>query len=157
MTVSASGRTLRCISPWSLLSHQINRGSRWRLQAHRLHSNTPGTPTESTQRRSTPATRSADQSGIGPQHGVCPRGSWGTICPQPPYTQTPQPRPFDRSQLKTRFLRERVIRKFVDNIDEIAGQQASVAEEAREFTEAILGAAHAVLPQARRTPRSLGW
>ena len=27
--------------------------------------------------------------------------------------QTPQPRPFDRSQLKTRFLRERVIRKFV--------------------------------------------
>ena len=68
--------------------------------------------------------------------------------------QTPQPRPFDRSQLKTRFLRERVIRKFVDNIDEIAGQRASVAEEAREFTEAILGAAHAVL---RRTPRRLGW
>ena len=71
--------------------------------------------------------------------------------------QTPQPRPFDRSQLKTRFLRERVIRKFVDNIDEIAGQRASVAEEAREFTEAILGAAHAVLPEARRTPRRLGW
>ena len=36
--------------------------------------------------------------------------------------QTPHPRPFDRSQLKTRFLRERVIRKFIDNIDEIAGQ-----------------------------------
>ena len=71
--------------------------------------------------------------------------------------QTPQPRPFDRSQLKTRFLRERVIRKFVDNIDEIASQRASVAEEAREFTEAILGAAHAVLPEARRTPRRLGW
>ena len=71
--------------------------------------------------------------------------------------QTPQPRPFDRSQLKTRFLRERVIRKFVDNIDEIAGQRASVAEEAREFTEAILGAASAVLPEARRTPRRLGW
>ena len=71
--------------------------------------------------------------------------------------QTPQPRPFDRSQLKTRFLRERVIRKFVDNIDEIAGQRASVAEEAREFTEAILGAAQAVLPEARRTPRRLGW
>ena len=70
--------------------------------------------------------------------------------------QTPQPRPFDRSQLKTRFLRERVIRKFVDNIDEIAGQRASVAEEAREFTEAILGVAHAVLPQARRTRRRLG-
>ena len=71
--------------------------------------------------------------------------------------QTPQPRPFDRSQLKTRFLRKRVIRKFVDNIDEIAGQRASVAEEAREFTEAILGAAHVVLPEARRTPRRLGW
>ena len=71
--------------------------------------------------------------------------------------QTPQPRPFDRNQLKTRFLRERVVRKFVDNIDEIAGQRASVAEEAREFTEAILGAAHAVLPEARRTSRRLGW
>ena len=71
--------------------------------------------------------------------------------------QTPQPRSFDRSQLKTRFLRVRVIRKFVDNIDEIAGQRASVAEEAREFTEAILGTAHAVLPEARRTPRRLGW
>ena len=71
--------------------------------------------------------------------------------------QTPQPRSFDRSQLKTRFLRERVIRKFLDNIDEIAGQRASVAEEAREFTEAILGAAHAVLPEARRTPHRLGW
>ena len=58
--------------------------------------------------------------------------------------QTPQPRSFDRSQLKTSFLRERVIRKFVNNIHEIAGQRASVAEEAREFTEAILGAAHAV-------------
>ena len=71
--------------------------------------------------------------------------------------QTPQPLPFNRSQLKTRLLRERVIRKFVDNIDEIAGQRASVAEEAREFTEAILGAAHAVLPEARQTPRRLGW
>ena len=50
-----------------------------------------------------------------------------------------------------------MIRKFVDNIDEIAGQRASVAEEAREFTEAILGAAHAVLPEARRTSRRLGW
>ena len=50
-----------------------------------------------------------------------------------------------------------MIRKFVDNIDEIAGQRASVAEEAREFTEAILGAAHAVLPEARRTPRRFGW
>ena len=71
--------------------------------------------------------------------------------------QTPQPRSFDRNQLKTRFLRERVIRKFVDNIDEIAGQRVSVAEEVREFTEAILGAAHAVLPEARRIPRRLGW
>ena len=71
--------------------------------------------------------------------------------------QTPQLQPFDRSQLKTRFLRERVIRKFVDNIDKIAGQRASVAEEAREFTEAILGAAHAVLPEARRISRRLGW
>ena len=65
---------------------QQHRGSRWRLQAHRLHFNTPGTPTESTQRRSTPATKSADQSGLGPQHGVCHRGPWGTICPQPPCT-----------------------------------------------------------------------
>ena len=71
--------------------------------------------------------------------------------------QAPQPRSFDRSQLKTRFLRGRVIRKFVDNIDEIAGQRASVAEEAREFTEAVLGAAHAVLPEARWIPRRLGW
>ena len=71
--------------------------------------------------------------------------------------QTPQPRPFDRSQLKTKFLRERVIRKFVDNIDEIAGQRGSMAEEAREFTEAILGAARAVLPEATRIPRWLGW
>ena len=71
--------------------------------------------------------------------------------------QTPQPRSFDRRQLKTRFLRERVIRKFVDSIDEIAGQRASVAEEAREFTDVILGAAHAVLPEARRTPHRLGW
>ena len=71
--------------------------------------------------------------------------------------QTPQPRSFDRSQLKTRFLRERVIRKFLDNIDEIAGQRASVAEEDREFTEVILGAARAVLPEARRTPHRLGW
>ena len=71
--------------------------------------------------------------------------------------QTPQPWPFDRSQLKTKFLRERVIRKFVDNIDKIAGQRTSVAEEAREFTEAILGAAHAVLPEARRILRRLGW
>ena len=70
--------------------------------------------------------------------------------------QIPQPRSFDRSQLKTRFLRERVIRKFVHNIDEIAGQRASVVEEAREFTEAILGAAHVVLQEARRTPRRLG-
>ena len=29
----------------------------------------------------TPATKSADQSRLGPQHGVCHRGSWGTICP----------------------------------------------------------------------------
>ena len=71
--------------------------------------------------------------------------------------QTPQPRSFDINQLKARSLRERVIRKFVDNIDEIAGHRASVAEEAREFTEAILGAAHAVLPEARRIPRRLGW
>ena len=71
--------------------------------------------------------------------------------------QTPQLRSFDRSQLKTRFLRERMIRKFVDNIDEIAGQQASVAEEARGFTEAIVGAAHTVLPEARRISRRLGW
>ena len=71
--------------------------------------------------------------------------------------QTPQPRSFVRSQLKTRFLRERLARKFVDNIDEIAGQRASVAEEARKLTEAILGAAHAILPEARRTPRRLGW
>ena len=71
--------------------------------------------------------------------------------------QTPQPRPFDRSQLKTTFLRESVIRKFVDNTDEIAGQRASVAEETREFTEAILEAAHAVLPKARRIPRRFGW
>ena len=49
-----------------------------------------------------------------------------------------------------------MIRKFVDNIDEITGQRASVAEETREFTEAILGAAHAVLPEARRIPRKLG-
>ena len=56
--------------------------------------------------------------------------------------QTPQRRPFDRGQLKTEFLRERVILKFVDNMDEIAGQRASVTEEAREFTEAILGATH---------------
>ena len=72
--------------------------------------------------------------------------------------QTPQqPRSFDRSQMKTRFPRERVIRKFVDNIDKIADQRASVAEEARRFTEAIFGAAHAVLPEARRIPRRLGW
>ena len=71
--------------------------------------------------------------------------------------QTPQPWPFGRSQLKTKFLRERVICKFVDNIDEIAGQRASVAEEAREFTEAILGAAHVVLLEARRILRRLGW
>ena len=71
--------------------------------------------------------------------------------------QTPQPRSIDRNQLKTRYFRERVIRKFLDNIDEIAGQRVSVAEEAREFTEAILGAAHAVLPEARRTPHRLGW
>ena len=32
-----------------------------------------------------------------------------------------------------------------------------MAEEAWEFTEVILGAAHAVLPEARRTPRRLGW
>ena len=70
--------------------------------------------------------------------------------------QTPQRRPFDRGQLKTEFLRERVILKFVDNMDEIAGQRASVAEEAREFTQAILGEAHAVLPEARRVPRRLG-
>ena len=50
-----------------------------------------------------------------------------------------------------------MIRKVVDNIDEITGQRASVVEEAREFTEAILGAAHAVLPEARRIPRRLGW
>ena len=68
-----------------------------------------------------------------------------------------QSRSFDRSQLKTRFLRERLIRKFVDNIDELASQRASVEEEAREFTEAILGAAHAALPGARRIPRRLGW
>ena len=70
--------------------------------------------------------------------------------------QIPQPRSLDRSQLKTRFLRERVIRKFVDNINEIADQRANVAEEAREFTEVILGAAHAVLPEARRIPCRLG-
>ena len=50
-----------------------------------------------------------------------------------------------------------MIRKFVDNIDEIVGQRASVAEDAREFTKAILGAAHAALPEARRIPRKLGW
>ena len=59
--------------------------------------------------------------------------------------------------MKTKFPRERVIRKFVDNIDEIAGQRASVAEEAKMFTEAILEAAHTVLPEARRIPRRLGW
>ena len=32
-----------------------------------------------------------------------------------------------------------------------------MAEEAREFTEAILGAAHAVPPEARRIPSRLGW
>ena len=71
--------------------------------------------------------------------------------------QTPQPRSFDRNQLKTTYLRERVIRKFLDNIDEIAGQRASVVEEAREFTEAILGAAHAILTEARRASHRLGW
>ena len=50
-----------------------------------------------------------------------------------------------------------MIRTLVDNIDEIAGQRASVGDEAGEFTEAILGAAHAVLPEARRIPRKLGW
>ena len=70
--------------------------------------------------------------------------------------QTPQPRSFDRSQLKTRFLRERVIRKSVDNIDDRADQRASVAEEAREFTEAILGAAHAVLPERDGSHAGLG-
>ena len=70
--------------------------------------------------------------------------------------QTPQRRPFDRGQLKTEFLRERVILKFVDNMDEIAGQRASVTEEAREFAEAILGETHAALPEARRVPRRLG-
>ena len=50
-----------------------------------------------------------------------------------------------------------MIRKFVDNIDEIAGQRASVAEEAGEFKKTVLGAAHAVLPEARRIPRRLGW
>ena len=38
-----------------------------------------------------------------------------------------------------------------------SGTCASVAEGAREFTEAILGAAHAALPEARRIPRRLGW
>ena len=32
-----------------------------------------------------------------------------------------------------------------------------MAEEARDVTEAILGAAHAVPPEARRIPRRLGW
>ena len=71
--------------------------------------------------------------------------------------QISQPQPFDRSQRKTKFLRGRVIRKFADNIDEIAGQRASVAVKAREFTEAILGATHSVLSEARRIPRRLGW
>ena len=50
-----------------------------------------------------------------------------------------------------------MVRKFVDDIDEMAGQRASVAEEAREFTEAILGAAHAVLPEVTQILRRLGW
>ena len=42
--------------------------------------------------------------------------------------------------------------------DNVGGpQRASVAEEAREFTKAILGTDRAVLPEARRIPRSLGW
>ena len=133
-----------------------HRGSRWRLQAHRLRPNTPSTPAKSTQRRSTPATKLADQSGPGSQHGVCHCGSWGRFAHNRRVQQTSQLRPFDRSQLKTKFFPERMIRKFVDNIDEIAGQRASVAEEAKEFTEVILGAGHVVLPEARRIPRRLG-
>ena len=55
--------------------------------AHRLHPNTPeGTPAESTQRRSKPAVKSADPSGLGSHHGVWHRGFWGTIRPQPSCT-----------------------------------------------------------------------
>ena len=50
-----------------------------------------------------------------------------------------------------------MIRKFVDNIDEIADQRASMAEEAREFTEVILGAAHGALPEAIRITHRLEW
>ena len=70
--------------------------------------------------------------------------------------QTPQSRPFVRSQLKMKFFLDQVIQTFVDNIDEIAGQRASVAGGTREFTKAILGAAHAGLPEARRILRRLG-
>ena len=136
---------------------RCHRGLRWRLQAHRLHSSTPGTPTESTQRRSTPATKSADQSGLGPQHGVCHRGPWGTICPQPPCTADTATPVIRQKPAEDEIPPGARDPEFVDNIDEIAGQRASVAEEGREFTEAILGAAHAVLPEARRTPRRLGW
>ena len=57
---------------------------------------------------------------------------WGRFAHNRRVQQTPQPPPFDRSRRKMKFLRESVIRKFVGNIDEIAGQQASVVEEARE-------------------------
>ena len=134
-----------------------HRGSRWRLQAYRLHSNTLGTPAESTQCRSTPATKSADQGGHGSQHGVCHCGSWGTICPQPPCTADTASPVIRQKPAEDEVLPGASDLEVRRNIDEIAGQRASVAEEERKFTEETHGAAHAVLPEARRIPSRLGW
>ena len=79
------------------------------------------------------------------------------ICPQPPCTADTATPVIRQKPAEDEIPPGARDRKFVDNIDEITGQRASVAEEARKFTEAVLGAVHAVLPEARRIPRRLGW
>lgn len=71
--------------------------------------------------------------------------------------QTSRPQQLNRRQLRTKFLRERVIEKFAEDMEEPAVQPASLTEDARRFTKTILEAAHAVIPEERRLPRRLGW
>lgn len=65
--------------------------------------------------------------------------------------QTTRPRQFDRRQVKVKLRRAQVTQRFVNNLGEQAGQQVSVPEAAREFTNAILEA------RKRSSPKNGGY
>ena len=67
-------------------------------------------------------------------------------------------RQFCRQQLQLGIARQHVIERFLHNLGEHTHQQPTTAPaDAREFTEAILEAAQAILPAEARIPRIPEW